>query len=62
MSNAAPTNRDQDMVESYIDAVWMERGLAENTLAAYRSDLRRFASWLAQRHRSLLTATRADAT
>ena len=60
MSNAAPTNRDQEMVESYIDAVWMERGLAENTLAAYRSDLRRFASWLAERERGLLTATRAD--
>jgi integrase/recombinase XerD len=65
MSNAAPANRDQanrdqKIVESYIDAVWMERGLAENTLAAYRSDLRRFASWLAERDRSLLAATRAD--
>ena len=55
-----PGNRDQEVVESYIDAVWMERGLAENTLAAYRADLRRFASWLAERDRSLLTATRAD--
>jgi integrase/recombinase XerD len=60
MSNAAPTNCDQEMVESYIDAIWMERGLAENTLAAYRTDLRRFASWLAERDRSLLTASRAD--
>jgi integrase/recombinase XerD len=38
----------------------MERGLAENTLAAYRADLRRFSSWLADRDRDLLTATRAD--
>ncbi len=60
MSHAASTNRDQEMVESYIDAVWMERGLAENTLAAYRSDLRRFAAWLAERDGSLLTAGRAD--
>ncbi len=60
MSNPAPGNHDQDVVESFIDAVWMERCLAENTLAAYRSDLRRVASWLAERDRSLLTATRAD--
>lgn len=51
---------DRDLVESYIDALWMERGLAENTLAAYRTDLRGFASWLGERHRDLLTATRAD--
>jgi integrase/recombinase XerD len=60
MSNATPGDGDQDIVESYIDAVWMERGLAENTLAAYRADLRRFSSWLADRDRSLVTATRAD--
>lgn len=64
MSGAAPEGSyrdgDQDIVESYLDAVWMERGLAENTLAAYRSDLRRFSAWLRQRKSSLLTASRAD--
>jgi integrase/recombinase XerD len=62
MSDEAPwdRDRDRDLVESYIDALWMERGLAENTLAAYRTDLRGFASWLAERDRGLLTATRAD--
>lgn len=60
MSGVAPADRDQDLVESYIDAVWMERGLAENTLAAYRTDLRRFSTWLVERDRDLLTATRAD--
>jgi integrase/recombinase XerD len=60
MSDPAPDTRDRDLVESYLDAVWMERGLAENTLSAYRTDLRRFAAWLSQHDRSLLTATRAD--
>jgi integrase/recombinase XerD len=60
MSNATPGDGDRDVVESYIDAVWMERGLAVNTLAAYRGDLCRFSSWLANRDRSLVTATRAD--
>jgi len=39
----------------------MERGLAENTLAAYRSDLQGFDAWLKRRGRhQLLDAGRAD--
>ena len=34
------------LVERFADAVWMERGLSANTLAAYQGDLRGFASWL----------------
>ena len=35
-------------IEIFLDALWMERGLSENTLAAYRRDLRQFADWLAR--------------
>ena len=38
---------DSAAIEAFVDALWMERGLAANTLAAYRSDLRHFAAWLA---------------
>ena len=31
-----------DVVEQFLDVVWMERGLSENTLSAYRSDLKKF--------------------
>jgi integrase/recombinase XerD len=48
------------VIEAYIDAVWMERGLSENTLAAYRGDLKRFAEWLTCRRVPLLAARRAD--
>lgn len=34
------------LIEQYLDAVWMERGLSENTLASYRRDLMQYASWL----------------
>ncbi|UEX79530.1 site-specific tyrosine recombinase XerD [Sediminicurvatus halobius] len=48
-------------VDAFLDALWMERGLADNTLAAYRSDLTGFAAWLARRGRAgLLGAHRAD--
>ena len=44
-------------VERYLDSLWMERGLSENTLSAYRRDLTLFSEWLEQQGaRSLLTA------
>ena len=33
-------------IEHYIDAMWMEKGLSENTLTSYRRDLRQFNDWL----------------
>ncbi len=51
---------DHDVIEAYIDAVWMERGLSENTLTAYRGDLKRLAEWLAAKGLGLLRARRAD--
>ena len=34
-------------LDRFIDALWLEDGLAANTLAAYRRDLAQFADWLA---------------
>lgn len=36
----------QPDIDAFIDAVWLEDGLAANTLAAYRRDLSAFAHWL----------------
>lgn len=36
-----------DLIDQFLDAVWMEQGLSENTLSAYRSDLRILAKFLA---------------
>ena len=33
-------------IERYIDAMWMEKGLSNNTLSSYRRDLRQFNEWL----------------
>jgi integrase/recombinase XerD len=35
-----------DLIDQFLDAVWVEQGLSENTLSAYGSDLRIFAKWL----------------
>ena len=53
--------RDAAVIEGFADALWMERGLSENTLSAYQSDLRAFAGWLDRdRGRDLATAERVD--
>jgi len=47
-------------VDAFIDAIWMERGLSDNTLAAYRRDLAQYEAWLlAQRRDDLLAADSA---
>jgi len=48
------------LIEQFLDAIWMERGLSENTLAAYRNDLNGFARWLASQQQSDLTAVGRD--
>jgi integrase/recombinase XerD len=47
-------------VTRFLDAVWMERGLSSNTLAAYRADLTALSRWLADRGVQMLRTTRAD--
>ncbi|MEX0430199.1 site-specific tyrosine recombinase XerD [Spiribacter insolitus] len=56
-----PRDAEQDVISDFLDALWMERGLADNTLAAYGNDLRGFARWLSTRGGAgLLGADRGD--
>ena len=56
----SPAQAESGLVEGFLDSLWMERGLSENTLAAYRTDLTRFRRWLERRHLGLCSATRTD--
>jgi integrase/recombinase XerD len=48
-------------IDRFVDAIWIEEGLAANTLAAYRRDLSLFAAWLDREHgRSLIAASETD--
>ncbi|WJW74756.1 site-specific tyrosine recombinase XerD [Thiohalobacter sp. IOR34] len=51
---------EQQLIEAFVDALWMESGLSPNTLAAYRSDLLKLARWLGERDLCLLGAGRGD--
>ncbi len=52
--------RVSDPISAYLDAMWLERGLSENTLAAYRRDLESVQQWLTQRDKTIMTADAAD--
>jgi integrase/recombinase XerD len=44
----AAREASQQAIDAFLDALWLEDGLARNTLAAYRRDLGLWADWLAQ--------------
>jgi integrase/recombinase XerD len=47
------------VIDRFLDAVWIEDGLAANTLAAYRRDLSLYAAWLdAERDGQAIEASR----
>ncbi len=45
------------IIDTFLDALWMERGLSGNTLSAYRSDLYAFALWSQQQETNLADVT-----
>jgi integrase/recombinase XerD len=48
MTVAGPGDTSQAAIDRFIDALWIEDGLATHTLAAYRRDLTLYATWLMQ--------------
>ena len=49
---------DHPLIDRFLDALWLEKGLSEHTRAAYRSDLALFNGWLAERGLGLPAAGR----
>ncbi len=49
----------QAEIERYLEHLWLEKDLSDNTLASYRRDLSSFAQWLLPRERSLLGCERS---
>jgi integrase/recombinase XerD len=52
--------QESALIEQFLDALWLERNLAENTLASYRLDLQALDAWLNQKNSSLLQAQALD--
>ena len=51
---------DRRLLEQFLDHLWMEHGLTENTLSAYRNDLAGFAGWLAGKDSQLVSVSTGD--
>ena len=45
------------LIRDFLDALWLEDGLAQNTLQAYRRDLTAFSAWLQDNCQKPLTST-----
>ena len=53
-------NDPKTLIDRFLDAIWMERGLSENTLGAYRADLVALNQRLESKSVELIKASRAD--
>ena len=49
-----------DLIDRFLDALWLEDGLSKNTLSAYRRDLTLYARWLGELGKSLQQTTETD--
>ena len=59
--DAASATASSIRIDEFCDTLWLEDGLAKNSLEAYRRDLRLFAEWLlADRRKDLLGADADD--
>ena len=57
----AQSTKDSPLIDEFCDALWLEDGLARNTLDSYRRDLAQFAQWLIKQHQlEIDMATQAD--
>jgi len=60
VSEQALSSGDLAELDIFVDHLWLEDGLAKNTLESYRLDLTTFALWLPGQRKQLLTVEQAD--
>ena len=58
--DSAGSKDPKTLVDRFLDAIWMERGLSENTLGAYRADLLALHQRLSDKSVDMPVASRAD--
>ena len=51
---------DEDLIDQFLDWIWLESGLSKHTIVAYRTDLKLYSKWLNHRKTSLRRADRED--
>lgn len=54
------THTPAPIIDQFLDAIWLEKGLSDNTLSSYRRDLTLYDQWLQARGAALMLAQKAD--
>ncbi|MED5430633.1 MAG: site-specific tyrosine recombinase XerD [Pseudomonadota bacterium] len=54
------TASQNSIIENFCDSLWMEKGLAKNTLDAYASDLIQVSKWLKNNAKDFYSCTKSD--
>ena len=54
-------NSDEGQIlDAFIDTIWIEKGLSQNTLNSYKSDTEKYLLWLSNNSLSYKKVSRAD--
>ncbi|GLQ29893.1 site-specific tyrosine recombinase XerD [Litoribrevibacter albus] len=53
-------SENDQIIANYLDALWLEKGLSDNSLAAYRRDLKGLAEFIEKLDKTLLLVDRID--
>ncbi len=54
-------NSDTDqIIDTFIDSIWLEHGLSKSTLSAYRSDIKVLGEWASSKRLNIEDISRAD--
>ena len=59
-SESKSAAHSEELVDRFLDAIWMERGLSQNTLGAYRADLMTLGRSLSEQKKSIDSADKSD--
>jgi len=54
------TQTDRTEIDTFLDSLWLEKGLSKNTLESYRRDLEAFAGFVSEKGKTLIKVTRED--
>ena len=54
------SDSDRQILDAFIDNIWIEKGLSQNTLDSYRSDLEQFSLWLEKNNLSYIKTSKKE--
>ena len=54
------SDSDRQILDAFIDNIWIEKGLSQNTLDSYRSDLEQFSSWLKKNNLNYIKTSKKE--